>query len=77
MHEAITLDTYYHENIEARVRSLMAIAKGQLDYKALHNEYKLIRNDSVSNVPSYLIQVPDQRTDQPPKSYHQQSTECP
>lgn len=49
MHEAITLDTYYHENIEARVRSLMAIAKGQLDYKALHNEYKLIRNDSVSN----------------------------
>lgn len=50
MHEAITLDTYYHENIEARVRSLMAIAKGQLDYKTLHNEYKLVRNESISNV---------------------------
>lgn len=47
--ETDNLEVYYHENIEARVRSLMAIAKGQLEYKTVHNDYKMIRNDSVMN----------------------------
>ena len=50
MNEVCNLETYYHENVENRVRSLMALAKSQLDYKTVHNDYKFIRNESIMNV---------------------------
>jgi hypothetical protein len=45
--EVRNLEIYYNENIEAKVRELMAIAKGQLEFKTLHNEYKSVRNNSI------------------------------
>lgn len=56
MNEVCNLETYYHENIENRVRSLMAVAKSQLDYKTVHNDYKAVRNDSITNVLPSLTQ---------------------
>ena len=50
MNEVCNRETYCHENVENRVRSLMAVAKSQLDYKTVHNDYKFIRNDSIMNV---------------------------
>ena len=44
------LQTYYNENIEARVRNLMTIAKSQLEYKMVHSEYQGIRNNTLLNV---------------------------
>jgi len=45
--EVKNLETYYNENIETKVRSMMAIAKGQLEYKTVHNDYKSVRNNSI------------------------------
>lgn len=59
--EMKNLDVYYAENIEARVRKLMSIAKQQIDFKALHGEYLSIRNNTLLNVPSSPILVPHQR----------------
>ena len=44
------LDDYYNENVEARVRNLMSIAKSQIEYKMVHNEYVGIRNNTLLNV---------------------------
>jgi len=45
--EVKNLEIYYNENIEARVRELMAVAKGQLEFKTLHDDYKGVRNNSI------------------------------
>lgn len=37
MMEFSNLEAYYPENVEARVRNLMAHAKSQIDYKTIHN----------------------------------------
>eukprot|EP00919_Chromeraceae_sp_WS-2016_P002607 GHVR01006371.1.p1 GENE.GHVR01006371.1~~GHVR01006371.1.p1 ORF type:complete len:191 (+),score=4.30 GHVR01006371.1:146-718(+) len=50
--EMMNLDTYYNENIEVRVRNLMSIAKSQIEYKLIHNDYMSIRNNLILN---YLI----------------------
>lgn len=34
----------------------MAVAKSQLDYKTVHNDYKAVRNDSITNVLPSLTQ---------------------
>ena len=52
--EMDNLDHYYAENVESRVRNLMATAKTQLDYKALHGEYLNIRNNTILNVNNRL-----------------------
>jgi len=41
------LETYYAENIEVRVRNLMAKAKSQIDFKTLHNDYLSVRNNTI------------------------------
>lgn len=48
--EMANLETYYAENVEVRVRNLMAVAKSQIDYKALHNDYLTVRNNTILNV---------------------------
>lgn len=48
--EMSNLDTYYNENAEARTRNLMSIAKSQIEYKMVHNEYLGIRNNTLLNV---------------------------
>ena len=48
--EMANLDIYYSENVESRVRNLMATAKTQIDFKALHNEYLSVRNNTLLNV---------------------------
>lgn len=49
-HEMETLDAYYAENIEVRVRNLMAKAKSQIDFKTLHTDYLSVRNNTILNV---------------------------
>jgi hypothetical protein len=44
------LETYYAENIEVRVRNLMAKAKSQIDFKTLHNDYLSVRNNTILTV---------------------------
>jgi hypothetical protein len=48
--EMRNLETYYAENIEARIRELMNTAKAQIDYKELHNEYLSVRNNTILHV---------------------------
>lgn len=48
-HELINVETYWAENTEARVRNLMATAKEQIDFKAVHNEYMSVRNNCLLN----------------------------
>lgn len=47
MMEFKNLESYYAENVEIKVRSLMAVAKSQIDYKTVHNEYLTIRNNAL------------------------------
>lgn len=44
------LEVYYAQNIEVRVRNLMANARSQIDFKALHNDYLAVRNNTILNV---------------------------
>lgn len=44
------VETYYQENVESRVRNLMAVAKSQLEYKLVHNDYMQVRNNSLLGV---------------------------
>lgn len=53
--EIVNLETYYQENVEARCRNLMALAKSQIEYKSVHNEYVSIRNNSLLNVKFLLV----------------------
>lgn len=39
------LDTYYAQNVQVRVRNLMAIAKNQIDFKLIHADYVSVRNN--------------------------------
>ncbi len=48
--EVRNLEAYYNDNVEFRVRKLMAVAKSQIEYKAVHNDYVSVRNDSLMNV---------------------------
>ena len=49
-HEMNNLEAYYAENIEVRVRNLMAKAKSQIDFKTLHTDYLSVRNNTILNV---------------------------
>ncbi len=49
-HEMLNLEAFYTENIEVRVRSLMANAKSQIDFKTLHTDYLSVRNNTILNV---------------------------
>ena len=49
------VETYYNENVEARVRNLMSTAKSQIEYKMVHNEYLGIRNNTLLNVNFEII----------------------
>lgn len=49
--EMQNVETYWAENTEARVRNLMATAKEQIDFKAVHEEYLSVRNNCLLNVP--------------------------
>jgi hypothetical protein len=60
--ELINLETYYQENVEVRCRNLMALAKSQIEYKTVHNDYISVRNNSLLNVRFSFISVHDQRT---------------
>lgn len=53
--EANNLNTFYAENIEVRVRSLMANAKSQIDFKTLHTDYLSVRNNTILNVRIFLF----------------------
>lgn len=48
--EMANLDIYYAENVEVKIRSLMSIARQQIDFKSLHNEYMSVRNNVLLNV---------------------------
>ena len=48
--ELMNLETYYQENVEARCRNLMALAKSQIEYKLVHNDYISVRNNTLLNV---------------------------
>lgn len=58
--EMRNLEVYYAENIEVRVRNLMANARSQIDFKALHNDYLIVRNNTILNVFFSIILVPYQ-----------------
>ena len=45
------LSNYYAENMEVRVRNLMNVAKSQIEYKLVHNDYLSVRNNILLNVP--------------------------
>lgn len=47
--EIYYFETFYHENIENRVREKMEIARKQLDYYFIHQDYNEIRAESVNN----------------------------
>lgn len=47
--EMVNLEVYYAENIEVRVRNLMGVAKSQIDFKTLHNDYVSVRNNTILN----------------------------
>ena len=49
------MEAYYIENEEAKVRKLIKVARGQLDFQKLHNEYTSMRNNSILNVTSTLL----------------------
>lgn len=49
-HEMQNLETFYAENIEVRIRSLMATAKSQIDFKTLHSDYISVRNNTILSV---------------------------
>lgn len=57
--ELNNLETYYQENVEARCRNLMALAKSQIEYKSVHNDYISVRNNSLLNVDILFIPVHD------------------
>jgi hypothetical protein len=60
--ELTNLETYYQENVEVRCRNLMALAKSQIEYKTVHNDYLSVRNNSLLNVSFSFNSVHDQRT---------------
>ncbi|KAL4504177.1 hypothetical protein ABPG72_021015 [Tetrahymena utriculariae] len=47
--EIFTMEAFYHENIENKLRNLMRITKGQLEYWDIHTSYSEIRADSINN----------------------------
>lgn len=47
--EIFTMEAFYHENIENKLRNLMRITKGQLEYWDIHTNYGEIRADSINN----------------------------
>lgn len=47
----------------------MSVAKSQIDYKALHNDYLTVRNNTILNVIMEIYLVLNQRTSFPQKSF--------
>ena len=73
--EMANLDIYYAENVESRIRNLMSIAKTQIDYKALHNEYMSVRNNTLLNVKLQIYSVPHQRASPSQEPHQRESLE--
>lgn len=53
--EMANIDIYYAENVEARVRNLMNVAKQQIDFKSLHTQYLSIRNNTLLSVTPHSL----------------------
>lgn len=53
--EIVNMETYWAENVEARVRNLMAVAKSQIEYKAVHTDYLSVRNNVLLSVKIHFI----------------------
>lgn len=51
--EIYNMEIYWAENVEARVRNLISIAKSQIEYKLVHNDYMNVRNNCLLNVSLY------------------------
>jgi len=47
--ECFMFETFYHENIETKVRELIRITKGQLDYWDIHSSYREVKAESINN----------------------------
>jgi len=47
--EIYNFEVFYHENIEVRIRELLRVTKGQLEFWQLHREYHEIKAESVNN----------------------------
>lgn len=47
--EIYTMEVFYHENIENKLRHLIRVTKGQLDYWNIHKNYNDIKAESVNN----------------------------
>jgi hypothetical protein len=48
--ELTNVETYWAENTEARIRTLMSTAKEQIEFKAVHGDYLSVRNNCLLNV---------------------------
>ena len=68
------LEVYFAENVEVRVRNLMAKAKSQIDYKTLHSDYMTVRNNTILNVFLYITIVPNQRANSSQESSLRESS---
>lgn len=47
--ECHMFEAYYHENIENKIRELLRITKGQLDYWNIHKNFREVKAESVNN----------------------------
>lgn len=47
--ECHMFETYYHENIENKLREMIRISKSQLEYWNIHNNFKEIKAESINN----------------------------
>lgn len=47
--ECFMFESYYHENIENKLRELIRITQGQLDYWNIHSSYREVKSESVNN----------------------------
>lgn len=61
--EMDNLETDDAENVEGKARELINIAKSQIEYKLVHNDYLSIRNETILNVLSQSILVFNQLAD--------------
>lgn len=47
--EMFLFETYYHENIESKLRDNLRVVKSQLEYWNLHSDFREIKAESVNN----------------------------
>jgi len=42
------MDSFYHENLELRIRKLLNISKKQMEYNNLHKDYKDVKAELIN-----------------------------